>query len=702
MTAGGPLAGAALFEAVFRPRGIALIGASGDPKKNTARPQRFLRKHGYDGAVYPINRTRSEILGERAYPTLAAVGQPVDQAFIMVPTEDVADAIEACGACGVPVATIFSDGFAESGPDGAAAQAALASRARALGVRLLGPNCIGLINVTDRVVLSVNAVLEMDHLVKGGLAIVSQSGSVMGALLARGVARGIGCSKLVSVGNESDVAVGEMVDVLVDDPHTTTIALFLETLRDADALARAARRAHAAGKPVIAYKLGRSAVGEALAVSHTGALAGADAAVDAFFRTHGILRVDMMETLLEIGPLVSPAAAAPRSTQGPGRVAVVTTTGGGAAMVADQLGVRGCVTATPDDALVARLADRVAIRKTPIIDLTLTATADKYAAVLDALDDWDGCDAVLAVVGSSAQFHPQLAVKPIVTAKRAHKPFAAFLAPAADQSLALLTEARIAGFRTPEACADALAAVLGRTAPRALPTDAGPDLAPALAGCSGTLNERDALALFAACGIPTAQTSVAHAPVYRHDVPYPVVAKVLSRDVPHKTDAGGVVVGIADDDVLREAVGRILGNVHRAQPGAHIEGVLVQRMERGVGEVLVGYRHDPLVGPIVVVGAGGTRAELDRDVAVNIAPVDADTARAMIARVRSLGALAGWRGGPAGDVEALVAAIVALSRLAIAPGQPIAEAEVNPLIVRETGAGVVAVDGLVVLRAPDA
>lgn len=682
----------ALFEPLFRPRSVALVGASGDAGKNTARPQRFLRKHGYAGRVFPINRTRTEILGERAYPTLGAVPEPIDHAFIMVPTGDVMKAIEECGALGVPVATIFSDGFAETGATGVSLQRQLAERAKALDVRILGPNCMGIANITDRVALSVNAVLEMDHLVAGGLSIVSQSGSVMGALLSRGVARGIGFAKLVSVGNEADIAVGELVDALVEDAATTTIALFLETLRDAPRLAAAARRAFDAGKPVVAYKLGRSAVGEALAQSHTGALAGTDAAIDAFFRANGIVRVDMLETLLEIGPLVASSRPAGRRTA---RVAVVTTTGGGAAMVADRLGTLGVELATPDDALVNALAPVVTIRKTPIIDLTLTATGDKYRAVLEALAPWPGCDAVLAVAGSSAQFHPQLAVEPVITARRGSKPFASFCAPAADASLALLAAAGVAGFRTPEACADALAAYFRWQTPASTEAAAAAGAPTLAATARGTLNEREALVLFEACGITVARTAVATAPTYRHDMPYPVAAKVLSRDIPHKTDAGGVVIGIADDAAFRDAIGRILESVRHVAPTAHIEGIVVQPMEAGVAEVIVGYRRDPLVGPVIVVGAGGILAEITRDVAVRLAPVSVETAREMVLSVRALQVLQGFRGRPSGDIEALAEAIAALSRLALADSAMVLEAEINPLIVKTRG--VVAVDGLAIL-----
>src|SRR5713101_4109417 len=389
--------GGSLAQALFAPRAVALVGASGDIAKNSARPLRFLRKHGYAGRIVPINASRSEVLGERAYRSLAEAPGAIDHAFIMTPGDSVERAIEECGARGVPLATIFSDGFADAGAEGATRQARLIARARTLGVRVLGPNSMGLVDVPGRVALTVNAVLEMDALPAGTTSFVSQSGTMLGTVLSRGAERGLGFAKLVSVGNESDLGMGELVELLAEDPGTRVILLFLETIRDGAKLAGAARKAHAAGKPVVAYKLGRSRLGAALARSHTGALAGEDAALDAYFRDCGIVRVDQLETLVEIAPLVA-GRAPPNLARAP-RVAVVTTTGGGAASVVDRLGTFGIETVAPNS-------------KSPIIDLTMTATAEQYTAALDDLLASPQCDGVLAVVGSSAQFHAHLAVEP--------------------------------------------------------------------------------------------------------------------------------------------------------------------------------------------------------------------------------------------------------------------------------------------------
>jgi acyl-CoA synthetase (NDP forming) len=657
---------------LFAPRAVALVGASGDEAKNTARPQRYLLKHGFAGRVVPINPSRKEIFHVKAYPSIAEAPGPIDHAFIMV--EDVEAALEDCGRKGVPVATVFSDGFADVGDAGMARQRRLVARARELGVRLLGPNSMGMINLTGGVALSVNAILEMAAPPRGGTSLVSQSGTMLGTILSRGAARGLGFSKLVSVGNESDLGVGELVELLAADPETRSILLFLETVRDAERLAAGARAAHAAGKPVVAYKLGRSKLGERLARSHTGALAGEDAALDAYFRDCGIARVDLLETLIEIGPLLAgrkppdlgPVPRAPR-------VSVVTTTGGGAASVVDRLGMQGIETVSPGGAA-------------PIIDLTMGKKAAAYGAVVGELLDFPGCDAVLAVVGSSAQFHPRHAVEPIIAAPRGAKPLAVFLTPQADQSLALLAQAGIAAFRTPEACADALQAYFSWKAPRG-EKPGSPPAWPAGVPAQGKLTEAQALEVFAAAGVPVVESAIARAPDYAHALSYPVALKILDAGVAHKSDVGGVVLGIASRAEF-DARARQL-----AKGGAPL---LVQRMETGLAEAIVGYREDPVVGPLVMVGAGGILAELYNDVVLRLAPVTEAEALEMVGRVKGFAVLRGYRGLPRGDLQALARAVAAMSRLALLPGRPLREAEANPVIVREQG--VVAVDALAVLK----
>lgn len=684
-----------LAQALFDPRAVALIGASGNAKKNTARPMRFMRKHGCQVQLYPVNKTQSEVLGEVAYPSVQDLPGPIDHAFIMVSHEHVFDQVKACAQAGAKVVTVYSDGFGEVGPEGMARQNELVAMAREHGIRIVGPNSIGLANLDKGMILSVNAVFEADSLIPGPLSLVSQSGSMMGSLLARAAARGFGFSKSISVGNESDVTVGEVVDALVDDPATRCILLFLETIRDATTLARALERARESGKPVLAYKLGRSEQGDALAQSHTGALAGNDHAVDVFLQAHGVMRVHQLETLFELSPLAMQYDRPPRVTNRAKRVAVITTTGGGAATVVDNLGLYGIEAVAPPTPFIELMAGRgMTIRQTPVIDLTLAGTSEQYKDLLEQLLQSDWCDGVLSVAGSSAQFHPELVVKPLIQAnKPRNKPLAVFLAPEATESLQLLQQAGIAAFRTPEACADAFAVFL-KGASQPAPKVQAPAWPVTVPTC-GSLTEYQSTQVFGALGVPVAKSTLVSTTDLNHGIDYPVVVKISSPDLPHKTEAGGVKVNIGSDEALKQAADDILKSVRAYKPDARIDGLLVQSMSPKLLELILGYRRDPLVGPTVLLGAGGITAELNPDVSLRLAPVSLEQAWEMIEEVKATQLVRGYRGLPKGDCDALAQAIVAFSRLAALQDPVVIEAEINPLFVTEQG--VTAVDGLIIL-----
>jgi len=687
---------AGLREALFSPRAVALVGASADVSKITSRPQRFMRGHGYKGRIIPVNPGHAEILGEKAYPDLRSAPGPIDHAFIMVPAAAVPQVVAQCCERNVPVATIFSAGFAELGEEGLARQREMVRMARAAGLRLLGPNCMGIMSVQEGALLTVNAVLEQERLNPGSLGVISQSGSMLGTLISRAQARGLGFSKLVSVGNECDLGVGEIADMLVDDPATEAILLFLETFRDARHLASAARRAYAAGKPMVAYKLGRSAVGRRAAASHTGALTGPDEIAAAFFRDNGILRVDVLESLYELPRLVlghRPPAGR--------RAGMLTGSGGAAAMVADRLGVLGADVVPPSPRMIANLAaQNIAISDAPITDLPMgSADGGRYVTILSELLASDHCDAAVAVIGSSAGERKVISERILAARHLGRKPLAVYLAPVADESLALLEEKGVAGFRSPESCADAVSAYLNWRAPVERGQAAAGELAAATALVSragrARLNERESCELFAALGIPVAESRVLAGPGDGADLGGAVALKVLSADIPHKTEARTVRLNVKPGEELAAAYQEILANARAYNKNACIEGVLAQRMESGFAEVIAGYRHDPEVGPVVLLGTGGIAAELRRSYCVRIAPVSLEEAAAMIEEVRDLALLRGYRNLPRGDCAALARAIRALSLLALIEARKVSEAEINPLIVKREGEGVVAVDGLV-------
>jgi acyl-CoA synthetase (NDP forming) len=672
-----------LFSALFNPGSVALIGASADPAKDNSRAQRLLQREGFAGRIIPVNPGRAEIMGVPAFADIRAVPGPVDHAFIMVAARDVPAAIAGCVEKGVAVATIFSAGFAEADAAGRARQDDMVATARAGGLRLLGPNCLGIVSVASRVPLTLNAAIEAEPLLAGRLALVSQSGSMMGALFSRAAARGIGFSRMVSVGNECDIGVGELAELLVEDDATGAVLLFLETFRDAPRLAAAARRAHALGKPIIAYKLGRSEVGRTIALSHTGAMLGGDELAQAFFRAHGILRVETLEGLLETARLVM----GHKPPRGRG-FSALTATGGGAAMVVDRLGLHGHALIGPDAALREGLGEAgIRIPDAPLIDLPMGASGPTpYSTTLRGMDAADTADALLAVLGSSARNQPERALSHITPALPAGRPLAVFAAPQADAALALFEAAGIAAFRTPEACADALHAYLSWREPAALK---GGALAPALPEAK-RLNEHEACAFFGELGITPPGARVLRSPADAAGMAGPLALKILSPDILHKTDAGLVRLGVATADIAA-TVADLLARAAQAFPAARLDGVLAAPMHKGLAEVILGYRRDAEVGPVVVLGMGGVLAELTRRITARIAPVSLEEAMGMIADLPELRLLQGFRGLPRGDVAALAAAIQALSTLA---ASDVAEAEINPLIIKPEGQGVVALDGL--------
>jgi acyl-CoA synthetase (NDP forming) len=685
----------AVARALLAPRSIALVGASDDPTKTASRPLQYLRRAGFTGRIYPVNAHRDTVLGERAWRSLDALPEQPDHAFILLPAEAALDAISACARLGIPVATVLASGFAEAGEQGVAREQRLRALIQGTQLRVIGPSSLGIANLHHNLVLTANAAFAEPNLRPGGIFCASQSGSMIGALLTRGSARGLGFAGLVSVGGEVDLGIGELCTATLDDPQVTSYLLFLETIRHAEKLREFALGAAERGKPVVAYKLGRSAEARELALSHTGALAGEDDVADAFLADCGIARADTLEGLLELPTLLKCIPARRTDAKSPS-VAVVTTTGGGAAMVVDQLAIRNVSVIGPDDATLARIqATGVEVQPGRILDLTLAGTRSEIMkAALAELERSDRFDLIVAVVGSSARFQPELAVQPIVEHGRDGARVAAFLVPEAPEALRMLADAGIPAFRTPESCADAISAALRRRWPRARAA-----IPPEIAARPGrTLDEMEGYSLLKRLGIPHAPTatfSLSEAGSAPLPFDYPIAIKALDANLPHKSDCGAVILNVATDAERVQAVQTIAASVRARRPDFTIRRILVQPMMSGVGEALLGYRVDPQVGPYIVLAAGGVLTEVYRDRSVRIAPVTEETAAEMIQEVKALTVLAGIRGRPAGDLAALKAAIVALSRTALLPttDRP-SELEVNPLIVKPAGEGVVAVDVL--------
>ena len=685
-----------LGQALLAPRSIALVGASDDVSKTSARPLQYLRRAGYEGTVYPINPRRSTVLGEIAWPSLAELPAVPDHAFILTPTEDAVDAAAECARLGVPVVTILASGFSEGGEEGQKLVARLQKICADTGLRILGPSSLGAINLRHKTIITANAAFAEPDLPTGGIFVASHSGSLLGGLISRGKSRNVGFAGLVSVGNEIDLSLGEVCSATLDDPDVTGYMLFLESIRHAQDLRCFALAAAERGKPVVAYKLGRSAAAAELALSHTGALAGEDDVAAAFLADCGIARVFNFETLLESLPLLQRMPARPAAACSK-RVGVVTTTGGGAAMVVDELSMRGIDVVRPSDETFARLGQAgVRANHERITDLTLAGTRyDVMKAALDTMLSAPEFDVVVAVIGSSARFKPELAVKPVIDSASSAKPLVTFLVPDAPDALDMLTRAGVPNFRTPESCADAVAAALLRRQPTAL----AKPLHDTRAVATRQLDEMAAYKLFETIGVP-------HAPAVALDIDaasitlpfaYPVAVKLLSAEVAHKTEVGGVVLNVADESQLRAAMRKIADNGRMHRPGANISQVLVQPMTSGLGEMLLGYRVDPEAGPMVLLAAGGIYTEIYRDRSIRLAPVTLDTARSMIMELSISRVFQGFRNKPRGDMEALAQAIVAMSQFAVNESAVVVDAEINPLIINRVGEGVVAVDALVAL-----
>lgn len=682
----------ALAQVLLAPQSVAIVGQSNDASKTAGRPLKYLRHAGYAGRIYPVNARRDEVLGERAWPSLSALPERPEHVYIVAPTDATMDAIEECARLGVPVVSALANGFSETGAGGEAREARIRQMLAKSGTRLVGPSSLGVVDLRHKTFLTANAAFDEKDLPVGRIFAASHSGGMIGTFLSRGKARGIGFAGLVSVGNEVDLSIGEICAVTLGDPGIDGYVLFLETLRKSETLRSFAREAARRGKPVLAYKLGRSAAARELAVLHTGALAGEDEIADVFLRECGIARVDTLEGLIEGFPVLAKVPARSRQAdQRPPAVAVVTTTAGGATMVVDPLASRGVTIQQPSVETLARLKHKTGVAVTParIIDLTLAgAQYNAMKGALEALATAPEFDMIVVVVGSSARFYPDLAVKPIVDSTDLPKPIAVFLVPEAPDALAKLSAAGVPNFHTPEACADAVAAALKRRLPRDIPT-----MSVNPGGTPRFLDELESYELLDRLGVPrtpavAVPTALPPGPML--PFPYPVVAKALSAAIAHKSDVGGVMLNVQDHAALVSAIVQIRQNTGT-------DRALIQPMVSGVGEALIGYRVDADVGPVVMLAAGGVLAEIHRDRSLRLAPVDLDTAREMIAEVASMKALAGFRGKPVGDFDALAQALVSLSQIALKE-PAVAEAEVNPLILRPRGEGVVAVDALARMR----
>jgi acyl-CoA synthetase (NDP forming) len=686
---------------LFHPQSVAVVGASADARKLTGRPVAYLQKHGFAGRIFPVNPRYQTISGLTCYPDLSALPMVPDVGLVLLGADRVTESIRQLAGAGCAAAIVLASGFGEAGDEGRRRQQELKEAAGSM--RLLGPNTIGLVNVSDKIMLSASGAMELAEFPAGNIALVSQSGGILGSLLSRAAARGIGFSKLVATGNEADLDVTDIVEHLLDDEATAVIALYLEGLRNPVRFRAVAARAARIGKPIVAFKVGRSESGVRSAVSHTGALAGADRIYDAFFKQTGVVRAETFSDLLDI-----PAQLAQKRKLHGHRIAIVTSTGGAATLVADSAGMAGFDTPDPDAPTAQRLLSldiRDAVLDRNPIDVTLAGLRpDILKTVIETLFESQSYDAVVVVVGSSALGQPDLVARPLIEAlEKTDKPLLAYVSPDAPHIVRHLNAHGVPAFAAPESCAAALSAMLhvgASTERNGQPEEPPPAISGDLVAGSGPLNEAESKRLFARFGIPAVREFAADSPQAASAAAARlggnVVLKILSRHIVHKTDVGGVAINVKPEDVGRRC-GEMAAAVKRAS-SCELEGFLVQEMVTGGVELILGFHRDPQLGPAIVLGMGGITAELLRDTAIRLPPVRPRDAAAMIDELKTSALLKGFRGSPPADVGALAAAIVAFSTMVTALADRLVEAEINPLFVLPAGQGVRAADGLVVLR----
>ena len=687
---------------LFEPRGVAIVGASADLTRIGGQPVRALNRFGFRGGVFPVNPKYQDIDGLRCYANVADVKEPCDLALIAVPAEASIEAVRACGAHGIKFCIVLSAGYRETGAEGAALEVKLRKAAVEAGIRMVGPNCQGLINLTTRLYAGFGSPFLEPDLPAGAVSLVTQSGGFGFSVLMSCTARGIGFRVALSTGNEADITTPEVIEALIEDPGTRVICAYVESVADGRRLQAAGRRALEAGKPLLVWKSGNSAEGARAAVSHTGSMTGRYDIYRAAFRQSGIIEIFDIDDLTDacrafLGGLL-PA--------GP-RVACVSISGGAGILFADRATARGLTLANLSEATNKKLRSAIPYFGSISNPVDVTAAvfndAELLTGVISAVLGDPQVDQ-LAVLLASLPGEPALsAARAIRGAIETHKKPVLLSWSArrirAEAAYALLEEAHVPIYESPVRVAEAAAWLAGFSASRAV---AKPPAPPTIVRVSlprgaGALDEERSKALLAEVGILVAHETILPANIGKPvtlDLNFPVAVKVLSRDIPHKTEVGGVKLGVTSLDGVADAIRTIRTSVKKHRPDAAIEGFIVAEMITDGLETLIGVVRDPSFGPVVAFELGGIATEVLKDLSYRVAPFGVDQARAMIAELRSAPLFSAFRGRGELDTDALADAITRVSVLA-AQEERIAELDINPLFVRPRGKGIVAADALI-------
>jgi acetyltransferase len=699
----------------FAPHRVAVIGASDDLTKVGGTVLRNLVLGGFRGVVYPVNARRESVQGIACYANVASLPHPPDLAVIATPASTVAGLVDELGTAGTRAVLVLSAGFREAGKEGQELEAAVrAAAARHDGLRIMGPNCLGLIVPGKCLNASFAAAMPRP----GRVAFLSQSGALCTSVLDWALEANLGFSHFVSVGNMLDVDMADLIDYLAADPQTEALILYIESVTDAREFMSAAR-AFSRSKPIVAYKAGRFAESAQAAASHTGALAGVDAVYAAAFERAGIVRVFDVDEMFDCAELLArqrvPQAA---------RLAIVTNAGGPGVMATDALMDRQGLLASLCPQTIAQLSTFLPAywsHNNPV-DILGDAPPARYAQALQTVAQDEGVDAVLVILTPQAMTDAAGTARAVVeAASKTSKPVLATWmgGPAVRAGVEILNRAGIPTYRTPEQAVRAFMYLVSYArnreilyeTPRDVPvtfsvdrSQARRNLQTALAQGRTLLSEQDSKALLEAYGIPTtrpleaytAEEAIAHA----RSLGYPVVLKVLSPQITHKTDVGGVALDLCDDGQVREAFARIVDSARRHRPDAEVQGVTVQRMvatSRGF-EMIVGAKRDPVFGAVLLVGMGGVAAEVFQDRALGLPPLNERLARRMLESLWSWPLLRGYRGQQAVHLDRLVEILLRFSYL-VADCPEIQELDANPLVVTPEDA--IALDARVILSPHD-
>ncbi|WP_308197892.1 acetate--CoA ligase family protein [Anaeromyxobacter oryzisoli] len=687
---------------LFTPRRVAVVGASESRDTFQGKAIRYLVERGFRGEVYPVNPRYERVLGRRCHRSVRELPEPIDAAVVAVRADRVLDVLADSAAQGCRLAVVVSTitGGAGGGPSWRREVADLVART---GMRVVGPNCVGVVNFVHGITLGTSTISERDELLRGSIGLVSQSGALLGSILDQAQDEGCGFSYAISAGDEADLTLAEYLRFLADDPDTSVILAYVEGIRDYDGLIAAAEVARRSGKPIFACKLGRSRKGVEVAATHTGALAGTDRAVDALFREAGIVRVDTPEDLFRAAALYQ--RTGPLKSTG---VAIFSASGGAAGLLADRCELHGLDLPPPTAAVSARLRERTGIELPHNPFDILRRPVANLSRVSDALRDLAADERFgVTVVGMTMVYFLDHVADMVLDAVAASVGRVVVCWPAGSVMREQVDRLRAAGvpvFDDADACLRAVRAVQSASRPlRALTALTFDAPVRRVASETGWLLEHEAKELLAEHGIPVTReaeaASAEEAVQAARRLGYPVALKILSEDVPHKSDVGGVLLRIDGDAQVRDGFRTIVRDVSLRMKGARIRGALVQEMAEGGAEVLLGTKDEPGLGPILVFGLGGVYAEIFDDVAVRPARfLTRAMVHEMIRETKAHVLLSGTRGRPPLDVDAIVDTAMDLARLALSHRDSIDQIDVNPLMVFERGRGVMAVDALVRLH----